>query len=124
MKARIIIAIVACVAALGVAGCGGDDDETTSTTSSTSTTTGATGATGAEGDTTTGEEAPEGTAEVESLLATAFAASGLSEGEADCVAKIVAPKVSGEQLTDVQDPAYVEGLLQDSEDEINECEGQ
>jgi hypothetical protein len=122
LKARIIIAIVACAAALGVAGCGDDDDETTTPTTTEATT--ATGATGAEGDTTTGEEAPEGTADVQSLLETAFAAGGFSEGEAQCVAEIVAPEVSGEQLSDVQDPSFIQDLLADQEDAINDCEGE
>jgi hypothetical protein len=119
-------AVLACVAALGVAGCGGDDEDTTTTTSSTTTTTtGATGATGAE-DTTTSDDtdAPEGTAEVQDLLETAFTAQGLSSGEAQCVAELVAPTVAGESIDKLQDPTYVEGLLQDQKEDIENCEGQ
>jgi len=118
--------VLACVAALGVAGCGGDDDETTSTTSSTTTTTtSATGATGAD-DTTTSDDAdaPEGTAEVQGLLESAFTAQGLSTSEAQCVADLVAPTVAGESIDKLQDPTYVEGLLEDQKDEIENCEGQ
>jgi hypothetical protein len=119
------VLVIACAAALGVAGCGGDDDETTSSTTTTSTTTSATGATGAEGDTTTSDDsgAPEGTAEVQSLLETAFAAQGLSSGEASCVAELVAPTVAGESIDKLQDTAYVESLLSDQKSEIEECEG-
>ena len=125
MRARITIGIVACVAALGVAGCGGDDDETTTSTTSTTTTTGATGATGAEDTTTGGDtEAPEGTAEVQDLLETAFTAQGLSSSEATCVAELVAPTVAGESIDKLQDPTYVEGLLQDQKEDIENCEGQ
>ena len=127
---RGVVVLALCVGALSLAACGGDDDETT--TSTTSTTTGATGTSGATGeegsdtttgDTTTSEDAPEGTADVQDLLETAFTAQGFSEGEAQCVAEIVAPQVSGEQLSDVEDPSYVEGLLQDSKDEIQDCKG-
>ena len=125
---RLAIGIVACVAALGVAGCGGDDDETT--TSSTTTTTedtGTTGATGEDGtDTTTTDDSgePEGTAEVQDLLEQAFAAQGLSSGEATCVAELVAPTVADQPIEQLQDPTYVEGLLEDQKDEIENCEGQ
>jgi hypothetical protein len=123
IKAGILVLV--CAAALGVAGCGGDDDETTTTTSSTTTTTGATGATGAE-DTTTGEDtdAPEGTAEIQGLLETAFTAQGLTASEATCVSELVAPTVAGESIDKLQDPAYVQGLLEDQKEDIENCEGQ
>ena len=120
------VTLVACVAALGVAGCGGDDDEDTTTTAATTTEeTGATGETGAE-DTTTSEDtdAPEGTAEVQSLLEQAFTAQGLSSGEATCVAELVAPTVAEQPIEQLQDPAYVQDLLEDQKSEIEECEGQ
>jgi hypothetical protein len=116
MRGRITVGVVACVAALGVAGCGGDDETTTTTTTPEPAVTGASGATGA-------ESVPEGTADVEALLEQTFAASGLTEGEAACVAGIVAPQVSDKALTDVQDPAYVEELLQDQKGAIEDCEG-
>jgi hypothetical protein len=119
MRGRIAVLVVACVAVLGVAGCGGDDDETTTTT--TTTEPAVTGATGAEG----GDEGlPEGTGDVEALLEQSFAASGLSEGEAACVADVVAPEVSDKPVTELQDPSYVEGLLQDQKSAIEDCEGQ
>jgi hypothetical protein len=121
------VLVIACAAALGVAGCGGDDDETTSTTSTTTTETSATGPTGAEGDTTTTDDSggdPEGTAEVQDLLETAFTAQGLSSGEATCVDELVAPTVAGESIEKLQDPTYVEGLLQDQKEDIENCEGQ
>jgi hypothetical protein len=114
--------VLACAAALGVAGCGGDDDETTTTSSTTTTTEeSATGATGAEGADT---EAPEGTAEVQSLLEQAFTAQGLSSSEASCVAELVAPTVADQPIEELQDPAAVEDLLTDQKSEIEECEGQ
>ena len=120
------VLVVACAAALGVAGCGGDDDETTTTSSTTTTTeAGATGATGAEDSTTTDDSGdPEGTAEVQDLLETAFTAQGLTSSEATCVAELVAPTVAGESLEKLQDPTYVEGLLQDQKEDIENCEGQ
>ena len=117
-------AVLACVAALGVAGCGGDDDETT-TTATTTEETGTTGATGAE-DTTTSDDtdAPEGTAEVQSLLEQAFTAQGLSSSEATCVAELVAPTVADQPIEELQDPSYVEDLLNDQKEDIENCEGQ
>ena len=112
MRTRFTVGIVTCVALFAVAGCGGDDDETTATTEATTTATGATGA------------GAEGTADVQALLETSFVSSGLTEGEASCVAELVAPQISGEQVTELQDPAFVEELLKDQESEIEECEGQ
>jgi ABC-type oligopeptide transport system substrate-binding subunit len=114
------VIVVACAAALGVAGCGGDDDETTSSTTTTTEETSATGATGAEGADT---EAPEGAAEVQSLLEQAFAAQGLTPSEATCVAELVAPTVADQPIEELQDPAAVEDLLTDQKSEIEECEG-
>ena len=121
------VLLMACVAVLGVAGCGDDDDETTSSTTTTTTETGATGTTGAEdSDTTTTDDSgePEGTAEVQDLLETAFTAQGLSSSEATCVAELVAPTVAGQPIEKLQDPTYVEGLLQDQKEDIENCEGQ
>jgi hypothetical protein len=115
------VIVVACAAALGVAGCGGDDDETTTSSTTTTEETSATGSTGAEGADT---DAPEGTAEVQSLLEQAFAAQGLSSSEASCVAELVAPTVADQPIEELQDPAAVEDLLTDQKSEIEECEGQ
>jgi hypothetical protein len=125
-RIRLGIGVVACAAVLGVAGCGGDD-ETTSTTTPTTSSTGTSGASGAEGtDTTTGGDtsAPEGTADVQALLEQAFTAQGLSSSEASCVAEIVAPTVAGQSVDQLQDPDYVQGLLEDQKSEIQDCEGQ
>jgi len=115
--------VLACVAALGVAGCGGDDDETTTSSTTTTEETTATGATGAD-DASTDSDAPEGTAEVQSLLEQAFAAQGLSSSEASCVAELVAPTVADQPIEELQDPANVEELLTDQKEEIENCEGQ
>ena len=112
-----------------MAGCGGDDDETTTSSTTTTTETGATGATGADDTTTTEDtggdtDSPEGTAEVQDLLENAFTAQGLSSGEATCVAELVAPTVAGESIEKLQDPSYVESLLQGQKEDIENCEGQ
>jgi hypothetical protein len=119
-RIKLGVIVVACAATLGVAGCGGDDDEDT-TTATTTTEESATGPTGAEGDDTA---APEGTAEVQSLLEQAFTAQGLSSSEATCVAELVAPTVADQPIEELQDPAAVEELLTDQQSEIEECEGQ
>lgn len=120
MKRRITVVFVAGVAALGVAACGGDDETTTTTTEATTTT--PTGPTGDAGAADSG--GAEGEQAVNDLLNQALAAQGLTEGEASCVADLIAPEVSDEQITDLQDPAYVQELLGDIQSEIEECEGQ
>ena len=123
---RLAIAVVTSAALLGIAGCGDDDDDTTTSSTTTTEESGTTGPTGEDGtDTTTDDsDAPEGTAEVQSLLEQAFAAQGLSSGEATCVAELVAPTVADQPVEDLQDPSYVEDLLQGQEEQIKDCEGQ
>jgi len=131
MKRRITVGLVAAVAALGVAGCGGDDDDDNGsddeTTEETTTETGATGDEGTDtgADLGTDTTAPEGTEAVNDVIVQGLTASGeYSQGEAECVADLLSAEFADADLTEFQDPAFLEDLASDYESEIQECEGQ
>jgi hypothetical protein len=122
MKRRISVVLVAAVAALGVASCGGDDEDTTTTSATTTTTT--TGPTGPTGDEGASTDDPEGTDAVNDVIVSGLTAQGYSQGEAECLADLLAADFAGADIDEVQDPNFLSDLQDKYASEVQECEGQ